>query len=83
MVTTRWGMVMRVVAQRVSVWDHFSVLLIRISGSQWSGSIAWATLTSKAPANMLSIMGESMERGRYTFTIIPFALTRRKLSVKR
>ena len=57
MVLTKGGMVARAVIQRVSAWDHFSALLIRIRGSQWSGRVAWATLTRKAPARMPSMSG--------------------------
>jgi hypothetical protein len=56
-VLTMWGMVTRAVIQRVSAWVHLSALLMRIMGSQWSGRIAWAALTRKAPARILSMMG--------------------------
>ncbi len=46
---------MRVAAQKVSFGDHFSALLIRIRGSQWSGRIAWVILTRKAPVRILSM----------------------------
>jgi hypothetical protein len=54
MVLIKWGIVTTAVIQRVSIWDHLSALLINIMGSQWSGRIAWAALTRKAPTRMLS-----------------------------